>query len=158
MSEANPLRIFVSHNFAEGDDYLRLFEFLESMEQFFYVNVSDPENIPTLGGLEAIKEELVKQIKASEIVILVPELYEATAAPIQFMMEVAEANSIRMIALRPYGGLSDIPGEIVNRVKALVDWNARMIVDSILQVARGEETSRWEVLDFPGFEPDVSNE
>ena len=74
MSEDNPIRVFVTHNFQESDDYLRVFEFLESMERFFYLNVSKPENLPDSGGLDAIKEELINQIRECEAVI-VPALF-----------------------------------------------------------------------------------
>ena len=66
MSESNPIRVYVTHTFQESDDYLRVFEFLESMERFFYVNCSKPENMPGDGGLDAIKEELISQIKECE--------------------------------------------------------------------------------------------
>ena len=63
MSENNPIRVFATHTFEESDDYLRVFEFLESLDRFYYVNVSKPENIPMSGGLQAIKDELIEQIK-----------------------------------------------------------------------------------------------
>ncbi len=62
MSEDNPIRVFASHAFEENTDYLRVFEFLESVDRFYYVNVSRPENIPVSGGLQAIKDELIEQI------------------------------------------------------------------------------------------------
>ena len=154
MSEANPIRVFVTHTFDEGDDYLRVFEFLESMENFFYLNVSKPDNIPLHGGSEAIKDELIQQIKASEAVIVLPAVYEAQPELLNYMMDVADANGIGMITIRPYGGLNETPPEIVGRVKEHIDWNARTTVDALKRVARGEETARWEVIDFPGFESD----
>ena len=76
MSADNPIRVFVTHSFEESDDYLRVFEFLESDDRFYYLNVSKPENIPQGGGLEAIKDELIAQIKASEVVIVLPAVFE----------------------------------------------------------------------------------
>ena len=63
MSEKNPIRVFVTHVFEETHDYLRVFEFLESDDKFYYLNVSKPENIPQQGGMDSIKEELIGQIK-----------------------------------------------------------------------------------------------
>ena len=74
VSENNPIRVFATHSFEESDDYLRLFEFLEGVDRFFYINVSKPENVPTDGGMQAIKEELISQIKASETVFVLPGL------------------------------------------------------------------------------------
>jgi len=35
VSESDPIRVFVTHTFQENIDYLRVFEFLESMDSFF---------------------------------------------------------------------------------------------------------------------------
>lgn len=152
MSEKNPIRVFVTHTFDEGDDYLRVFEFLESDDRFYYLNVSKPENIPAEGGLESIKDEFIAQIKASEVVVVLPAAYEQKSDLVVYMMDVADANDIGMIAIRPFGGMSETPTEIVDRMKEHIDWNAREIVDAIRRVARGEDTARWEVIDFPGLD------
>ena len=154
MSENNPIRVFVTHVFEESDDYIRLFEFLESVDRFYYVNVSKPENIPTEGGAEAIKDELIEQIKAAEAFVVVSGAYEKEGELVSYMMDVAKANKIGMIAVRPFGGMTETPQSIVDRVAEHLEWNARDIVDAIKREGRGEETARWEVLDFPGFDAD----
>ena len=154
MYEDNPIRVFVTHTFSENDDYLRVFEFLESVDRFFYLNVSKPENVPTTGGLEAIKDELIQQIKASEAVIVLPSLFAEKGDLVRYMMDVAAANDIGMIAIRPFGGLMDTPEEIASRVQEHIDWNDREIVDALKRQARGEDTARWEVIDFPGYDAD----
>lgn len=154
MSENNPIRVFVTHVFEESDDYIRVFEFLESVDRFYYVNVSKPENIPTEGGVEAIKDELIEQIKAAEVLVVVSGAYEQKGELVSYMMKVAKANSIGMIAVRPFGGMTETPESIVEQVDAHVEWNAREIVDAIKHQGRGEETARWDVLDFPGFDAD----
>ena len=154
MSENNPIRVFVTHVFEESDDYIRVFEFLESVDRFYYVNVSKPENIPTEGGAEAIKDELIEQIKAAEAFVVVSGAYEKEGELVSYMMDVAKANKIGMIAVRPFGGMTETPQSIVDRVAEHLEWNARDIVDAIKREGRGEETARWEVLDFPGFDAD----
>jgi len=152
VSESNPIRVFVTHAFQESDDYLRVFEFLESVERFFYVNVSRPDNVPTTGGIEAIKDELIAQIKQSEAVIVLPSLYEEKQSLARLLMDVADANSKPMIAIRPFGGLRETPQAIVERVKEHIQWNDREIVDALTRQARGEDTARWEAIDFPGWD------
>lgn len=152
VSEDNPVRVFITHTFAEGEDYLRVFEFLESVDRFYYINVSKPENIPTKGGIDAIKNELIQQVKASECVIVLPNVFREKTGLITFIMDVADANDIKMIAIRPFGGLTETPEEVVKRVQEHLDWNAREMVDAIRRQARGEDTARWEVIDFPGLE------
>ncbi len=154
MSESNPITVFASHMFEETDDYLRVFEFLESVDRFYYINVSKPENIPKSGGIQAIKDELIEQIKASEAILVVSSLYEQRQDIAKFIMDAAEANDKGMIAIRPFGGASETPPEMVERCQEHVEWNDREMADALLRQARGEETARWEVLDFPGFDAD----
>ena len=152
MSESNPIRVFVTHAFQESDDYLRVFEFLESVDRFFYLNVSKPDNVPESGGIEAIKEELISQIKESEAVIVLPSLYEDKESLARFLMDAADANSKPMIAIRPFGGLLQTPQAVEERVKEHIEWNDREIVDALKRQARGEDTARWETIDFPGWD------
>lgn len=158
MSERNPIRVFVTHAFAESDDYLRVFEFLESVDRFYYLNVSKPENVPAAGGMEAIKDELISQIKDSEVVVVVADVMAEKRDLVRYMMDVAEANDIKMVAMRPFGGVAETPDEIVERVQAHIEWNDREMVDTIKFLARGEDTTRWEVIDFPGFESEESDQ
>jgi len=154
VSENNPIMVFASHAFEESNDYLRLFEFLESVDRFFYVNVSKPENIPATGGLQAIKDELIEQIKASEAVIMLSSLYEDRPDIANFIMDVADVNNINMISLRPFGVVAETAPELVERCKEHIEWNDREIADALRRQGRGEDTARWEVLDFPGFDAD----
>ena len=149
MTEANPIRIFVSHNFVEDDDYLRVFEFLEGVDRFFYLNCSKPENVPETGGLEAIKDELIKQIKECEAVIILASHFSDNTELVRFQMDVAEANDKPIIAVRPFGGVAESDDELVNRVKEHIEWNEREMADALRRQARLEDTARWDVIDFP---------
>ena len=153
MSERDPIRVFATHCFEENDDYLRVFEFLESVDRFYYLNVSKPENVPAEGGAQALRDELIAQIKQSETVLLLASVYGQRPDLVRIMMDVAKASEIKMIGIRPYG-LQDMPEEIVERAQEVIGWNDREMVDAIMRYARGEETARWEVIDFPGFDSD----
>ena len=154
MSESNPIRVFVTHAFDESDDYLRVFEFLESVDRFYYLNVSKPENLPAAGGPEAIRDELILQIKESEVMIILSDVFDREPDLVRYMMDVAKANSIGMIAIRPFGGMTETTDEVVERANEHIEWNDREIADAIKRQGRGENTSRWEVVDFPGFDAD----
>jgi hypothetical protein len=149
VSENDPIRVFVTHTFAETDDYLRLFEFLEAKEHFFYLNVSKPENVPGSGGLDAIKEELIAQIKECEAVIVLATLYDEQPELVSFQLDVAEANEKPIIAIRPFGGMAESSAKLVERASEHVEWNDREIVNALKRQARLEDTSRWDVIDFP---------
>ena len=81
-----------------------------------------------------------------------PTLYEEKPDLVNFMMDVAVANKKNMIAIRPFGGVTETPQEIVDRTQEHIDWNDREMADALRRQARGEDTARWEVLDFPGFD------
>ncbi len=149
MSEDNPIRVFVSHNFVEDEDYLRVFEFLECVDQFYYLNCSKPENIPGTGGLEAIKEELLSQIEPSEAVIILASHFSEHTELVGYQMEAAEAGGKPLIAIRPFGGVDETPEELVNRVNEHIAWNDREIADALRRQARLQDTARWDVIDFP---------
>ena len=106
------------------------------------------------GGAQAIRDELIAQIKQSETVLLLASVYEQQPDLVHIMMDVAKVNKIKMIGIRPYGGVHETPEEIVERAEEIIEWNDREMVDAIKRNARGEDTARWEVLDFPGFDAD----
>ena len=148
MSEANPIRVFVSHTFQESDDYLRFFEFLESVDRFFYLNCSKPENVPKSGGMEAIKDELIAQIKECEAVVVLASQYIEQNDLTRYQMDVAEANDKPLIAIRPFGGVVETPKDLVDRAAEHIEWNERDMVDALKRQARLEDTSRWETIEF----------
>ncbi len=154
MSEQTPIRVFVTHAFSESDDYLRLFEFLECVDNFYYLNVSKPEEAPKSGGMEEIKDILIQQIKEAEAVFVLASLFETQPDLVNFMMDGANAASIPMIVLRPFGGLIETPKELVERAHEHIKWDAREMVDAVKRQARLEDTSRWESIDFPGYDAD----
>jgi len=104
--------------------------------------------------LQAIKDELIEQIKASEAILVLSGVYEQRPDIVTFIMDVAEVNMKGMIAIRPFGGVAETPAELVERCQEHIEWNNRDIADALLRQARGEDTARWEVLDFPGFDAD----
>jgi hypothetical protein len=149
VSEKKPIDLFVSHLFVEDVDYLRVFEFLESVDRFYYINVSKPENIPKSGGVANIKDEYIEQIKACEAVIMLASHFNENREMMLHVLDIAEANEKPVIAIRPFGGMSETPDELVKRASGHVQWAARDIADALSSQARHEDTARWDVLDFP---------
>jgi len=147
VSESNPIRVFVTHSFQQSDDYLRVFEFLESMESFFYINCSKPE-LPAGGGLEEMKDALIAQITECEAVIVLASQFIDENDLTRFQMDVAEANEKPMIAIRTFGGVAASPQELIDRVNEQIEWKERDIVDSLGRQARLTDTARWETIEF----------
>jgi hypothetical protein len=148
MSEQNPIRVFVTHTFTEHPDYLRVFEYLESLSNFFYTNCSDHTTLPSSGGKQAVKDELLRQISGSEVVIVVSTMFGENRDWVAYQMDAADAKELPIVALEPFGGTGSVPEEVKARAAELVPWNDRMIIDAIKRQARHEETTRWDVIEF----------
>jgi hypothetical protein len=140
--------VFVTHLFTNHPDYHRVFEYLESASNFFYLNCSKPDDIPTSGGQEAIKERLLEQVRSAEVVLVVSTMYTENRSLITFQMDVAQAAEIPMIALEPFGGKGKVAAEVEGRTAAIVGWNERLIVDAVRREARHEDTKRWDTIEF----------
>ncbi|MDH4022993.1 MAG: nucleoside 2-deoxyribosyltransferase [Gammaproteobacteria bacterium] len=147
MSDSGPIRVFVSHLFEKHPDYLRVFEYLESREEFLYLNVSNPDRKPQ-GGSEAIKEELRSQIKASEVMILPVTIFELDRGLVTFQMDCAGAFGKPIIGVKSFGETVVIQKTMLERVADIVEWDARALVDALRLHARHEKSARWDVVDF----------
>jgi hypothetical protein len=148
MSAKNPIRVYATHTFSSHPDYHRVFEYLESTANFFYRNCSVPDHPPNPPTKEALKEEYRIQIKSAEVVIVLTSLYLENQSLITYQMDVAQAANLPLIALGVFGSSTKIPTEIDKRAGQIVDWNERQIADAIRQQARGEETNRWDTIEF----------
>lgn len=148
MSEDNPIRVFVTHMFSSHPDYHRVFEYLESAANFFYRNCSNPEDMPTTGGPEAIKEKLLEQIRSAEVVVVLSTMFSENQSLITYQMDAAQASELPILALEPFGGMGKVPAEVEARAAEVVGWNDRTIVDAIRREARHEDTQRWETIEF----------
>jgi hypothetical protein len=148
MSEKSPIRVFVTHSFTENADYRRVFEYLESAPNFFYVNCSNIESVPAAGGKEALKDELRAQIKMAEVVIVPAIMYSEQREWITYQMDAAQAMELPIVALEIFGGVQAMAKEVSERADETVDWNERLLVDALRRQARHEETTRWETIEF----------
>jgi hypothetical protein len=147
MSQANPLRLFVTHAWATSDDYLRVFEYLESARNFFYRNYSTPDQRPQ-GDKEAQREHLRRQIAPVEAVIALSSLFETHQDLLTFELLYAQANNKPVILMKPFGTRKEVPKAILDLADGVVEWDERALVDAIRRQARHEETTRWDTIEF----------
>ena len=115
MSQNNPIRLFITHAWETSDEYLRIFEYLESARNFFYKNFSAPDKAPS-GGKEADREELRRQIAQAECVIALPGLYRQQSDLMLFEMTFAKASDKPVILMRPFGANAVLPNAITSLV------------------------------------------
>ena len=147
MSQNNPIRLFITHAWEPSDEYLRVFEYLESARNFFYKNLSAPELAPK-GGKEADREELRRQMAQAECVIAFPSLHRTQHELLMFQLAFAKASDKPVILMRPFGADAVIPKEVTSLSDQIVDWDGRALVDAVKAQARHEESNRWDTIEF----------
>ncbi len=103
MSQRDPIRVYVTHNFGESDDYGRVFEYLESARNFFYRNCSAPDAQPQGSTEEARREVLRRQIEPAEAVIALASLYAEQPDALLFQLHFAKASHKSVLLLPPFG-------------------------------------------------------
>jgi hypothetical protein len=147
MSQANPIRLFVTHIWEENDDYLRVFEYLESARNFYYRNSSTPDQRP-VGDKEALKEDLRRQIAPAEAVIGLTSPYERNQDLLIFQLLYAQACEKPVILLKRFGVAQAVPKALTDLATELIEWDERALVDAVRRQARHEDTVRWDVVEF----------
>jgi hypothetical protein len=147
ISQQNPVRLFVSHAFEPADDYHRVFEYLEAAKNFYYRNCSDPERRGA-GSLEAMKEELRRQISLAEIVIVPSSLYQSHRDLIDFQLNCAKGLDKPIVVMESFGVKEKIHVQLEALGDEIVEWNERSIADAIRRQARHEDTARWDTIEF----------
>lgn len=152
MSEKNPIKIFVTHAFQEHEEYSRVFEYLEARDNFFYVNYSDPDGKPEHGGQEGLHEVIRNQIKHVEAVLFPVGIYSQDPRLIEFELKVAQAFNKPVIAIQAFGRTQSVPKDAMVAAVETVEWNDRAITDALRQFGRGENTAKWDVIEF---DPDL---
>jgi hypothetical protein len=147
MSQNDPIRLFVTHAWDTSEDYLRVFEYLESSRNFFYKNLSQPEKAPS-GGREADREELRRQMAQAEAVIALPSLMAKQRDLLVFQLTFAQASDKAVILMKPFGSAAELPKELTSLSDEIIDWDERALVDAVRRQARHQETTRWDTIEF----------
>jgi hypothetical protein len=147
MSQADPIRLFVTHRWEDSDDYLRVFEYLESTPNFYYRNLSTPDRRPS-GDKEALKEDLRRQMANAEAVIGLVSLYERNQDMVTFQLLYAQACQKPVILLKYFGLQRPVPKPLSDLADDVVDWDQRALVDSVRRQARHQDSTRWDTIEF----------
>lgn len=149
MSEDKPFQIYATHLWSMDDDYLRLFDYLGDIDQFFYVNHSDPEAAGDDADPLAARELFREQIEKAELVIVLSQQHYENAELIDLQMSTARRHGKPVLAIEPFGP-DPVPVAVKQMSDKVVEWYARNIVDGIKTLARGEDVQRFDSIDWPG--------
>jgi hypothetical protein len=148
MSQQNPIRVFVTHNWHHSDDYSRIFEYLESGKNFYYRNTSTPDTPPSKVDTEGVRNSLRKQIDQAEVVVALVTLYADSPDLLVFQMNYAQSQKKPVLLMGFFGTRQEVPKLLADRADEVAEWNERRIIDSIRLMARGENTARFDSIEF----------
>ncbi len=148
MTENNPIKLFVTHLYAPDETYFRVFEYLESSPNFFYLNLATPEKPPRSKEKEAIREDLRRQMSEAEVVVLLSSLYARDPILIEYQGLYAQSCDKPLIVMEPFGTTDAVPPKLREMADEVVAWNGRDMADAIRRQARHEDTTRWDVIEF----------
>jgi hypothetical protein len=147
MSQSNPIRLFVTHLWERSDDFLRVFEYLESARNFYYRSTSTADQRP-VGDKEALKEDLRRQIAPAEAVIGLTSLYERDRDLLSFQLLYAQACQKPVVLMKRFGEDRPVPKALTDLASEIVEWDERALVDAVRRQARHEDTTRWDTIEF----------
>lgn len=131
MPKLKTYDIFISHAWSYHDDYYRVVRFLQDAPFFQWRNYSVPEHDPLqLKTKSALEDQLRKQIRPVNVVLILAGMYAAHSDWIQFEIDFANTIHKPMIGIRPRGQ-QRTPIAVKNAVDEMVGWRTASIVSAI---------------------------
>ena len=148
MPDEKAIHVYATHLWEHDDDYLRLFDYLGDVENFYYVNHSKPD-AEVEGDPLASREALLEQISAAEVVIVLCSQYLQNPEMVELQIVTAKRHAKPILTIESFGP-DPVPDKLKQMSDHVVEWYARSIVDGIKMLARGEEIHRYDTLEWPG--------
>ena len=155
MSAKEPIRLYITHAFKPNEEYSRVFEYLESRDNFYYLNHSDPEKDVSAFTTEALQEEIRRQISPSEVVIFPAGCYADNPRLMDFILKVCQAFDKPILGIQGHGATINLPKEALEATTETVDWNDRMITDTAKRLARGGGAGELDTVEFDISDLDI---
>lgn len=148
MSEQDPIRLYAVHGWTRDEDYSRLFEFIQSAENFYYRAVSDPDSHPDQGdGVAARRTAIGEALKEAECIVCAAGTWERFNDWARYTIESARALDLPVVAVEHFGP-KDMDPRLKGYASEVVGWDSRSIVDAVRRQARHEDTTRFDTIEF----------
>jgi len=124
-----------------------VFEYLECARNFYYRNTSTPEKVPSGDG-EALRQNLRAQIEGAEAVVALASLFSTHKDLLIFQMNCAKGLHKPVVLMPGFGRSVILPKDVTQLADEQAAWDERALVDAVRQLARHENTARWDVIEF----------
>ena len=128
-------RLFISHAWKYGDDYIRLTSLLDNAKYFSYYNYSAPAEKPLFPSgtpytSSDIARKITDKIRPSQAVLVIAGMYTAYREWMQYEVDEAIRLGKPIIGIKPWGN-TIIPTYVSNNADEIVGWNTDSIVSAI---------------------------
>lgn len=128
-------RLFVSHAWKYGSDYINLTSLLDKANYFNYFNYSAPKEKPLFppGTPETnseIRRLITNKISPAQITIVIAGMYTSYSDWMQYEIDESVRMGKPILAIRPRGN-TNIPSYVSMYADEIVGWNTDSIVNAI---------------------------
>lgn len=127
-------RVFISHAWIYNNDYYTLERMFKNANNFFYWNYSVPEHDPLIitnkDYKKQLEEGLYRQIRPSQIVIIISGMYVLYREWIQKEIDIALEMNKPIVGIKPWGR-QRVPQAVQLAANEMVCWNTNSIVNAI---------------------------
>lgn len=124
-------KLFISHAWRYSDRYKRAVNFLNDAPNFKWSNYSVPEDKAFSGmSSEELCEQMKRQIRPVQCVIIVSGMYVNHSGWIQYEMDFAKTIGKPILGIKRWGE-QRAPQSVINCADEMVAWNSTSIVSAI---------------------------
>lgn len=128
-------RIFISHAWKYGEEYMRLVQLLDQAPNFSYYNYSAPKERPLeLTSVRASKAEIQRAISnkigKAQIELVLGGMYADYHDWMQYEVDEAKRMEKPVLLIKPWGQTM-VPRYLQDVADDIVGWNADSIVGAI---------------------------
>ena len=135
LEEMKIYNLFISHAWEYNEDYYRLENMLDNVEDFKWRNYSVPvHNAIDSNDDQELEEALRNQIRPTSAVLITSGMYVSYRKWIQKEIDIAIDMDKPIIAVIPWGN-QKIPQEVQNVADAIVNWNTFSLVGAIEELS-----------------------
>jgi len=100
------------------------------------------------GDGEALRQNLRAQIEKAEAVVALASLFVTHKDLLIFQMNCAKGLHKPVVLMPGFGRSLILPKDVAQLADEQAAWDERGLVDAVRQLARHENTARWDVIEF----------
>ena len=139
MSPAKTYNLFLSHSWANGDDYDRLINLLNQRPYFIYKDYSVPKDDPIHDAptSRALYDAIKRHMTPCHVIVIMAGVYATYSTWIQNEIKIAKnefTNPKPIVAVKPFANVN-VSRVVSDAADRSVAWNTESVVAAIREVS-----------------------